>query len=81
MRRWLSSSIVFRRIAGFIVLTGEVGTGKTTLLHALIQRLDGDTEVAFIPFSLLSFDEILTYMLNILGVPRLRVPRCTGYKA
>jgi general secretion pathway protein A len=53
---------------GFIVLTGAVGTGKTTLLQALVQRLDGEAEVAFIPFSMLSFDEILAYMLNSLGV-------------
>src|SRR5439155_7741349 len=26
---------------GFLVLTGEVGTGKTTLLHALLGRFDG----------------------------------------
>jgi len=26
---------------GFLVLTGEVGTGKTTLLHAFLQRLNG----------------------------------------
>lgn len=53
---------------GFIVLTGGVGTGKTTLLQALIQRFDGEAEIAFIPFSMLSFDEILAYMLNRLGV-------------
>jgi general secretion pathway protein A len=53
---------------GFIVLTGEVGTGKTTLLHTLIQRLDGDTEVVFIPYSKLSFDEIFVYMLEKLGI-------------
>jgi general secretion pathway protein A len=53
---------------GFAVLTSDVGTGKTTLLQALIQRLDGEAEVAYIPFSMLSFDEILTYMLDSFGV-------------
>jgi general secretion pathway protein A len=53
---------------GFIVLTGPVGTGKTTLLQAFFRRCDGEVEIAFIPFSMLSFDEILTYMLNRLGV-------------
>jgi len=28
---------------GFAVLTGEVGTGKTTLIHALLQQLNGKT--------------------------------------
>ena len=33
---------------GFVLLTGEVGTGKTTLLHALLAQLDRDTLAAFI---------------------------------
>ena len=33
---------------GFVMLTGEVGTGKTTLLHALLQQLDTQTNSAFI---------------------------------
>jgi general secretion pathway protein A len=33
---------------GFVLLTGEVGTGKTTLLHALLSRLDRSTASAFI---------------------------------
>jgi general secretion pathway protein A len=33
---------------GFVALTGEVGTGKTTLLHALLGQLDPDTASAFI---------------------------------
>ncbi len=33
---------------GFVLLTGEVGTGKTTLLHALLGRLDSQTRCAFI---------------------------------
>ncbi|MCA9503949.1 MAG: AAA family ATPase [Myxococcales bacterium] len=33
---------------GFVMLTGEVGTGKTTLLHALLGQLDSNTNSAFI---------------------------------
>jgi general secretion pathway protein A len=33
---------------GFVLLTGEVGTGKTTLLHALLGQLDSSTASAFI---------------------------------
>jgi len=33
---------------GFICLTGEVGTGKTTLCRTLLQRLGSGTEVAFV---------------------------------
>ncbi len=33
---------------GFVLLTGEVGTGKTTLLHSLLGQLDSSTAAAFI---------------------------------
>src|SRR3972149_24360 len=33
---------------GFVLLTGEVGTGKTTLLHSLLSQLDRETLAAFI---------------------------------
>ena len=33
---------------GFVLITGEVGTGKTTLLHALLGQLDSSTSCAFI---------------------------------
>lgn len=33
---------------GFVLLTGEVGTGKTTLLHSLLAQLDPNTKSAFI---------------------------------
>ncbi len=55
---------------GFIVLTGEVGTGKTTLLHALLRRLDGRTAVAFVFNSTLPFDGILEYALEDFGVTK-----------
>jgi len=33
---------------GFLLLTGDVGTGKTTLIHALLNSLDSETYVAFV---------------------------------
>ena len=55
---------------GFIVLTGRVGTGKTTLLHALRQRLNGQTAVSFVVNSSLSFDGILDYVLEDFGIAK-----------
>jgi general secretion pathway protein A len=51
---------------GFVMLTGEVGTGKTTLLHALLSQLDPSTLAAFVfnprleplDFFRLLFDEL-----------------------
>jgi len=55
---------------GFIVLTGKVGTGKTTLLHALRRRLDGSTAVSYVFNSTLPFDGILDYVLEDLGIAK-----------
>ena len=55
---------------GFIVLTGEVGTGKTTLLQALLQKLDPTTAVAYVSNSTLPFDGLLEYVLEDFGVAK-----------
>jgi putative secretion ATPase (PEP-CTERM system associated) len=45
---------------GFIVITGDVGTGKTTLVHALLAELDDDTlKVATIVTTQLAEGELL----------------------
>ena len=44
---------------GFIAITGEVGTGKTTLCRTLLQRLGADSEVAFVFNPKLSALELL----------------------
>ena len=54
---------------GFIVLTGEVGTGKTTLLHTLMERIGSTTPIAFIFDSTMPFDGLLEYMLEDFGIP------------
>jgi len=36
------------RRSGFVLLTGEIGTGKTTICRALIKKLDSNTEIAYI---------------------------------
>lgn len=59
-----------REHKGFIVLTGEVGTGKTTLLRTLLTRLDSNTAVAFLFNSTLPFDELLEYMFHDLGITK-----------
>jgi general secretion pathway protein A len=55
---------------GFILLTGEVGTGKTTLLRTLLSRLDGNTASAFVFDTTLPFEGILEYMLEDFGVAK-----------
>jgi general secretion pathway protein A len=55
---------------GFLVLTGEVGTGKTTLLHALLRRLDAQTAAALVFNSMLSFEGLLEYALEDFGLSK-----------
>src|SRR5262245_4611905 len=47
---------------GILVMTGAIGTGKTFLLHTLIQKLDEKTHAAFIVNSALNSFEILQYV-------------------
>ena len=55
---------------GFILLTGEVGTGKTTLLRTLLSRLDGNTASAFVFDTTLPFEGLLEYILEDFGVAK-----------
>jgi len=53
---------------GFIVLTGAIGTGKTTLLRTLLARLDRDIHVAYVHNSALDIEGLLEYILQDWGV-------------
>jgi general secretion pathway protein A len=46
---------------GILVITGAIGTGKTFLLHTLLQKLDEKTHTAFLVNSALNPVEILQY--------------------
>jgi len=55
---------------GFIAVTGEVGTGKTTLCRTLLERLDPATEVAFVfnpPLSGMELLQAIHHELGLLG--------------
>ena len=53
---------------GFVVLTGEVGTGKTTLLRKLIAGLESSVCCAYFYNTSLSFDELLDFACEDLGL-------------
>jgi type II secretory pathway predicted ATPase ExeA len=57
-----------RERRGFMVLTGEAGTGKTTLLQALVRRLDSQVAFAFVFNSTLPFPDIVAYMIEDFGI-------------
>ena len=53
---------------GFLEITGEVGTGKTTLCRALLNKLNGTTKTAFILNPDLSQLQLLQVMLEDFGL-------------
>ena len=53
---------------GFTVITGEVGTGKTTLLRKLMRNLGDTIHSVFIFNTLLSFPELLQLILHDLSI-------------
>ena len=53
---------------GFVVLTGEVGTGKTTLIHALLNDLNGSCQTALIFSTIVSPGDLLRSVCEEFGL-------------
>ena len=53
---------------GFVVITGEIGSGKTTVCRTLINRLDQATKVALVLNTHLGKKELLTTILEDLDI-------------
>ncbi|HRR39799.1 MAG TPA: AAA family ATPase [Syntrophales bacterium] len=53
---------------GFTVITGEVGTGKTTLIRMAISRLDGQVRTAYVFNPRLNTEDLLQYICDDLGI-------------
>jgi general secretion pathway protein A len=54
---------------GFIIITGDIGTGKTTICRAFLERLDKNVKTAVIFNSLLSEGKLLESILQDFGFP------------
>jgi len=57
---FLTYGVVERK--GFIVLTGEVGTGKTTMVQTLLANLDENVETVYISNPMLSDKDFIDYL-------------------
>lgn len=53
---------------GFVLLTGEVGTGKTTLIHALLEELNGSTKTALVFNTVVNSKDLLRYICEDFGI-------------
>ena len=53
---------------GFSVITGEAGTGKTTLVHMLLSKLEDDIRTCYIFNPILDRSDFLNYICDDLGI-------------
>ena len=53
---------------GFSVITGDAGTGKTTLVHKLLSNLDGNVRTCYIFNPLMDRDDFLNFVCKDLGI-------------
>ena len=70
-----------RRREGLIVVTGEMGTGKTTLCRAALYQLDRKTFTTFVPDPFLTREDLLRMLLVDFGevsINDLRQGRLSG---
>lgn len=58
-----------RERGGFILITGEVGTGKTTLARSFLAGLEATTATAFVLYPALTAQELLRTILEDLHAP------------
>ena len=56
----LSYGVVERK--GFVLLTGEVGTGKTTIVQALLKNLESSVKYVYLSNPTLSAKDFLFYV-------------------
>ena len=56
------------REGGFVLLTGEVGTGKTTLTRTLIKRLPAHVRIAYVLNSTFDAADVLASICQELGI-------------
>jgi type II secretory pathway predicted ATPase ExeA len=57
-----------RRREGFVVVTGDIGTGKTTLCRALLEQIDRTTFTALVLNPFMSEEDLLKRILQDFGV-------------
>ena len=70
-----------QRREGFVVVTGDIGTGKTTICRALLEQIDRTTFTALVLNPFLSEEDLLKRILQDFGVvsrENVRAGQLTG---
>lgn len=60
------------REGGFVLLTGEVGTGKTTICRCFLEQIPTDTDVAFVLHPKLDSEQLLASICDELGISHIK---------
>jgi len=66
--------------AGFTVVTGEIGAGKTTLIRALLSKIEGDCVIGLINNTHESFGELMTWVLDSLEIESTATDNAGRYR-
>ncbi|HWV14957.1 MAG TPA: AAA family ATPase [Cellvibrio sp.] len=53
---------------GFVMLTGEVGTGKTTIIRCLLEQMPENTDIAIVMNPMSNVPELLSIICDELGI-------------
>lgn len=53
---------------GFVLITGDIGTGKTTICRAMVNKMNNNAAVALMLNPFFSVEELLRYILKDLGI-------------
>ena len=61
---------------GIVKVSGEIGSGKTTLCRVMMERLPAEVETVFLANPSYSRSEILLAIAEELGLPASNDPRC-----
>jgi general secretion pathway protein A len=67
--------------AGFVVVTGEIGSGKTTLIRHFLRQSDRSTTIGFISNTHAGMGDILQWVLQALNIETTLPNRPAGHQA
>ena len=67
-----------RENVGFILLSGEIGSGKTMLIQYILTGLDPGADVAVISNTNISPDQLLVMILNEFELPSKKINKATA---
>ncbi len=67
--------------AGFTVITGEIGSGKTTLVRSLLRKIESQCEVGLITNTHSAFGDLLTWVLAAFKIESSASNKAERYQA